>query len=999
MHITKPDDALLLQGFEKRGNQCYLIATVGYVLDPDGQLLSEQSVWQWLAPQFSDEPFDVGLQKRRGTFGVAGNAYAPDGQPVARMALRVRFGGLEKMLHVHGDRQWQRGMTGWTPSAPTPFLQMPVDLAHALGGSEYLANPVGKGLAAPDADLSGVDLPNIEWPDDPIRSIHDRPPVATLGNLPATDPALAAWTGTFDETWETTRFPWLPDDVDARHFDRVAQDQCAEHYWRGNERWSVEGMHPTEPLVEGALPGLQPQLLWLSGGASPWTPNDAPSIQRAELMLDTVWLFPESGRQVLLYRACLPVQREDGADVDAIWIDTLPANAPAPDMATQLAAWSEQAPQLAPQLAAAAALGTAGAASIAAASAASATTTVDTSAATADASTTTAAAGPERASAQAHSPTAKQSVLSTNEPNSLSADDGDAQAAALPSDSGDQASQTASTAPTDWSDALWDEICREYADAWDQAREVVRQMEQEQAAYGIVFPEVAPFVAPPKPGISATPYSLPSDFAQSLQREVDEGLAQGQRAFEAVLRDNYPDDPQQVDAILARTRAIAQTPITKNQGEQILENLPPELRARADSEIQALSAQFDDLNQRLAQLFEKQSPEASVPASSTTSGQASVAPTESSVPTQTSGATSSIGAVPNVDSTDINGVSNAAETASAVGALPAAAIDNTEANTNTDANAATDTATTQAKSAEVNTGAEKTTTKNLSENADSDEAITNLSGVTLENQDYRGADLTNADLSGSLLTGCCFAGAVLNGASFKGAQLMSCDFTGAKMAGVQLQDMDARDTIFADADWREAQAQRMSLTACDLNGIDATGADLSATQLDQCTLDDARLVQATLVGTTLSGVQARSADFSNIHAEGLRIDSGTTLKKTSFRHASMPQCSFMQSHFPENNWQDADIGDGLVLACDLRNTQAQRLHARNTVFKDSRIQDADWRQADLMHASFDYAIVERVDMSGSNLHGAQTRTANIDSLQVQDALLSGNRLLQEHAHG
>src|SRR5690606_31392788 len=180
--------------------------------------------------------------------------------------------------------------------------------------------------------------------DEPVSSPHELPRVAALGNLPATTPSLARWAGTFDAAWEASRFPWLPNDVDPRYFDRVDQDQCADAYWRGDERWSVEGMHPERPLVEGVLPGLHPQLLWLRGARSPWLPAAAPQVQRAELRLDTVWLFPETGRQVMLYRALLPAEREDGADLEAVWIDTLPAGGATPDLSAQLALWAEQSP-------------------------------------------------------------------------------------------------------------------------------------------------------------------------------------------------------------------------------------------------------------------------------------------------------------------------------------------------------------------------------------------------------------------------------------------------------------------------------------------------------------------------------------------------------------------------------------------------------------------------------------------------------------------------------
>lgn len=972
MHITKPDDVMLLQGFEKRGDQCYLIATVGYVVEADGRLLSEKDAWQWLAPLFPDEPFDIGLQKRRGTYGVVGAAYAPAGQSVARMALRVRFGKHEKTLHVHGDRLWQQGMTGWYSSKPVPFTHMPVDLAHAMGGADDATNPYGKGLAPEGVDHTGVALPNIEGPDAPVLSIRDRPAMASLGNLPATHPSLAAWAGTFDATWEKHRFPWLPDDVDPRYFDRVAQDQCDDTYWRGDEQWSVEGMHPELPLIKGVLPGLQPQLLWLSGVTSPWASLAVPVLQRAEFVLDTVWLFPDTGRQVLLYRAALPVQREDGADIEAVWINTFPAGVDIPNLAGQVAAWAKQTPEIAAQLAAASTQGAAAGAALAGVAAGIALTAglgIASSAVRVNSNVGSIASDdPSTNDAQ---------PLSAAEPPKLDTTDGvnpivdQINLAEIPT------AEALSADTGSWADALWSDICEGYRQAWDEARDVVRQMQKEQAAYGVVFPEVEPFVAPPMPGATSAQMTVPKDLAQQIARQVDEGLAEGQRMFEAVVRDSYPDSPQMVDDILARARTAADIQISDQQMEEVLSNLPPALRERADAETQALSSHFDELNQRLRDTFH-------------TTTSASTAETVADTLDLTSAPVADFAAA---NATLPSATSASADIAGALGSTPAAG--------GAPAFEAAAAAAGAASAVSNSTGslAEATTVATTAAAIAGTPRPLDMRGLTLENEDFRGAELSHADFAGAVLVGCDFTGAQLPNASFVEARIESCDFTDAKMAGVSLQDMDARDTVFANADWRGAQAQRMSLASCDLNGIDATAADFTLAQLDQCTLDNACLVQATLTTTTLSTVRAISADFSDVQAEGLRIDSGTTLEKASFQRAALPRCSFQKSAFPNSVWDDADVSHGMFLACDLTGMRAQRLQARATVFKDSLIRDADWQQANLMEASFDYAVLERVDASGSNLHGIQTRTASIRSMRVDGALLSASRLLQEHGNG
>src|SRR5690606_14716722 len=196
-------------------------------------------------------------------------------------------------------------------------------------------------------------------------------------------------------------------------------------------------------------------------------PVAAPQIQRAELTLDTVWLFPETGRQVLLYRAALPVEREDGADVAAIWIDTLPAGVAVPDLPAQLALWAQQSPHIAPRLAAASG------------AVAMASVPTEANATSSPAAALRDSGGQLKASER--QPQADRSEVSTagavsidleGSPSAMT--DADLSAGMV-----EAARTAASLASSSWSDALWDEVCKEYSQAWDQARQAVSEMQEE----------------------------------------------------------------------------------------------------------------------------------------------------------------------------------------------------------------------------------------------------------------------------------------------------------------------------------------------------------------------------------------------------------------------------------------------------------------------------------------------------------------------------------------
>ena len=315
MKIAKPNDVLLLLGCQSIGGQPRLTITIGYACHIDGTRLSEQQAWAWLAPQFCNTPFDLGEKKQRGTYAVAGSACAPAGQTCSGMMIRAGVGSLPKSLAVLGHRRWRRNRMRWSSTPPEPFERMPIDLAQAYGASDWRHNPHGIGHFSNIDDALGARLPNVEDPGHPVQHPSDVPPVATLGPLPVASPERLQWLGALDDTWKRDRHPWLPDSVDPRWFDRVPQDQCQSCYWRGDEPWFAENMHPVYTTMRGQLPGLRPRLL-IRQDTAPQQRREVP------LDLDTVWLFPTDERLVVLSRGVVSTRREDAEDILALAVFT-----------------------------------------------------------------------------------------------------------------------------------------------------------------------------------------------------------------------------------------------------------------------------------------------------------------------------------------------------------------------------------------------------------------------------------------------------------------------------------------------------------------------------------------------------------------------------------------------------------------------------------------------------------------------------------------------------
>ncbi|VVE52068.1 Secreted effector protein PipB2 [Pandoraea horticolens] len=332
MRIAKPTDSLILLNAMAANGRPHVCVTLGYLIGADGKTMNERSAWQFLRTQFGQHVFDEGLKKTRGTFAVAGNAYSPAGTRASTLSVTARLGDISKTLKVYGERRWTRTRQGWRHTEPLPFDRMPVDLQHAYGGQDWPANPTGQGHCVDSQEIEGVLLPNVEWPAAPVLTPQDAPAPATFLPIPAGTPERQRLVGTTDEHWLRTRFPGFPDDTDSAWFDALAADQCISTYWRGDETFELIGMHAEKCTVAGRLPGLRPRLLWC-------LKPDIGRVREALLQLDTVWLFPNDERVLVLYRAFVETGESGGADAVEMFVHTESLTGPAETTAMLMKQW------------------------------------------------------------------------------------------------------------------------------------------------------------------------------------------------------------------------------------------------------------------------------------------------------------------------------------------------------------------------------------------------------------------------------------------------------------------------------------------------------------------------------------------------------------------------------------------------------------------------------------------------------------------------------------
>lgn len=290
------------------------VAKATFALGPRGRLeLAELPTPLVRADEYREKPGQSSLAaaadfapgKPRGDVIVLGSAKPPGGRAVTEMTVAVRVGKVAATLAVTGDRVWKKGLMGVAPGKPERFSEMPLVWERAYGGTSpakegegldsYRPNPVGRGFWLTDKDAADQPLPNLEWPDDPVKKLASRPAPACFAFVSPDWESRASLAGTCDAKWERTRMPLLPEDFDPGFFNVAPSALQSAGSFEGGEPVRLQGLHE-EGEVAFDLPRdrVDVQLL---------TPGDRLATHPA--VLDTVVIDAGTGLVQLVWRVAV----------------------------------------------------------------------------------------------------------------------------------------------------------------------------------------------------------------------------------------------------------------------------------------------------------------------------------------------------------------------------------------------------------------------------------------------------------------------------------------------------------------------------------------------------------------------------------------------------------------------------------------------------------------------------------------------------------------------
>ncbi len=268
----------------------------------------------WAEPENSSikANSDMHLGKLSTDILMLGNAFAPNGQAVQQLDVSLKVGQCQKSVRVFGDRHWQNGQI----SQPVPFDSMPMVYERAYGGtytpsesgdtakestSAEEKNPVGLGFAGKRSrgECEGLLLPNLEDPRQLISSLKDQPtPACFAGSAPHWQPRIN-FAGSYDELWQTSRAPFLPEDFDKHFFNCAHDDMIYPSFLQGGEQVEISNMH--------AKGNLSFQLPFVKLNAQV---NMAGRDYQPEFNLETLTLMPNQLTLNMQWRAALVCNKQ-----------------------------------------------------------------------------------------------------------------------------------------------------------------------------------------------------------------------------------------------------------------------------------------------------------------------------------------------------------------------------------------------------------------------------------------------------------------------------------------------------------------------------------------------------------------------------------------------------------------------------------------------------------------------------------------------------------------
>jgi len=284
--IKDTKTSLLLKSF-LLSNQDYLSISVLCYFDfnnPDTPL-EEQAMYKESAEQLGKTVLDTAMPKPNAEVLLCGSCHNPLPDEGASH-VKLSVGEIKKELFIFGERKWNNGLI----TKPLLFKTIPLDYEHAVQRDEY--------------------LPNIENPKQLITTKDEIIEPAGFMPLDMFSQENMKKLGTYDEKWKRELWPGFAADMDYSYFNVAPKEQQMDGFFEGGESIKLLNMNKEHPLISSNIPQTSIRCF-----ATKVHKEKEDEFVEVQLQRDTLWLFPEIKRGIVIFRGTLEISDEIYSDI------------------------------------------------------------------------------------------------------------------------------------------------------------------------------------------------------------------------------------------------------------------------------------------------------------------------------------------------------------------------------------------------------------------------------------------------------------------------------------------------------------------------------------------------------------------------------------------------------------------------------------------------------------------------------------------------------------
>ena len=285
--IKDTKTSLLLKSF-LLNNQDYLSVSVLCYFDFNNPnvFLEEQAMYRESSKQLGKIILDNAMPKPKAEVLLCGSCHNPFVDKGASH-VKLRVGEIERELYVFGEREWRNGVI----TKPLPFKTMPLDFTHALCMDEN-------------------HLPHVEDLKNLRTNKNETIKPATFLPKDMFSQENSKKLGTFDENYKRDLWPGFAANMDYSFFNLADKKQQQDKFFEGGESIELTNMHPKYSFVTSMIPQTSMRCF-----ATRLYDNKEDEFVEVKLQRDTLWLFPEIQRGIVIFRGTLSVADEIYSDL------------------------------------------------------------------------------------------------------------------------------------------------------------------------------------------------------------------------------------------------------------------------------------------------------------------------------------------------------------------------------------------------------------------------------------------------------------------------------------------------------------------------------------------------------------------------------------------------------------------------------------------------------------------------------------------------------------